>query len=363
MNDRARKLLSPIASFGLAAVLLYLALRSVSFAEVAEQLQGASWGWLIPMAVFTLLSHFIRAWRWTLLVDALPEAKGRHSSTRIAFYSIMIGYMVNYVTPRLGEIVRTVNLSRREKLSFSAVFGTVVIERVLDVVILALAMIATGFLLMDKADVVQSMLFDPIAARLPAWAWWSLLATGITGGLVGLYVLYRLHTAAKHAPPDTEPSKLMAMLFAFQAGIVSLFTAKKRGLLIGSTFLIWGLYVVMTHIPFFLFDLAEPYQITFADALCVMAIGALGILVPAPGGIGSYHYIVILALTTLYGIPQAAAAAYALLSHAGQMILYTVTGALSLGLQGLDLATLRADASQADANPATSMPQENTPSI
>ena len=185
MRPRLRRLLMQAGVFALAALLLYLALRGVDFAEVAEALRTAAYGWLVPLFLLTLLSHAIRAWRWTLLLDALPPdaptAAPRQASFKTAFNALMIGYMVNYVAPRVGEVVRTANLAVQERRTFGGVLGTVVVERILDVIVLLVGLASVFFLLLNQAETLEALFLAPLRSRLDALPLVVLLAVALLG--------------------------------------------------------------------------------------------------------------------------------------------------------------------------------------
>ncbi|MEO1076228.1 MAG: lysylphosphatidylglycerol synthase transmembrane domain-containing protein, partial [Bacteroidota bacterium] len=152
MSPRLKTVLTFGGSLVLGGGLLFVALRGVDFSAVGEALRTADYGWLVPLLAVSLLSHYARAWRWRLLLNVLPDepdtssdstltdlAKPR-ASTLQAFYATMIGYMVNQAAPRLGEPARAANLAAVTRHRFSSVFGTVVVERLVDVVVLLAAL-------------------------------------------------------------------------------------------------------------------------------------------------------------------------------------------------------------------------------
>jgi hypothetical protein len=102
----------------------------------------------------------------------------------------------------------------------------------------------------------------------------------------------------------------------------------------------WAGYLMMAYLPFLMLGLGEPYGIGVVDAWALMAIGALGLLVPSPGGLGSYHYITIQALVYLYDVPEVPAATYAVLTHAAQLVFYVLAGFVVLLYQGTGLDAL-----------------------
>lgn len=338
MSPRLRRLLAYGASFGLAGLLLWLALRNIDFSEIGEALRNADYRWLIPLAIVTLISHALRAWRWTLLLEALPERRSSQQPVSVlkAFYAVMIGYMVNYAAPRLGEVVRTANLAAQERLAFTSVLGTVVIERILDVVVLAVSILTVLYLLRDQLLALTG-LFESHLDALPV----GLLALGLLGlALIALLLVYAYRSLAHSGDPPGWFKKLQGILTAFRQGLATVIESDRRGALLWSTGAIWFCYVLMAYLPFVLFGMDVTYGITLGDAWCIMILGAIGVAIPSPGGAGTYHAITIATLVTLFQVDAAPAASYAILSHAGQMLLYIGVGALALVLQGGSLKDL-----------------------
>lgn len=345
MTPRTRKILAQVGSLALAGVLLYLALHGVDFSEVGATLRQANYWWLAPMAAVLLLSHWLRAWRWQVLLEALPpsrpEAGPQPVSRKTAFYSVMIGYMVNYAVPRLGEVARTANLATQEKLPFTGVLGTVVVERILDMLVLLLGLVTVFFLLFDRFAALQDLFVTPIQARLGEGSLWLLL-----GLLVVVTLLIVLIFARALRQKDSRMAKFWSQRIAplwisFKDGLATVLRSPRRLFLGGSTAGIWLCYLLAAYIPLLMFGLTEAYGISLLDAWSIMFLGAIGVAIPSPGGIGSFHYITIQTLVLLFGVDQASAATYAVFVHGGQLVLYVAVGALCLLLQGSSFGTLR----------------------
>ncbi|MEX0599473.1 MAG: lysylphosphatidylglycerol synthase transmembrane domain-containing protein [Rhodothermales bacterium] len=345
MSPRQRSLIAQIASFVLAGVLLYLSLRGVDFGAMLGALRRADYRWLVPLAGVALFSHWLRAWRWQVLIRALPDEEtasdGRPPTTGGAFSSLMIGYMVNYAAPRLGEIARTANLSARTHIGFSSLFGTVVVERILDVIVLALALASVFVLLIDRAATIDRLFLTPLTeqlGRIPAIA----LGAGIAVVAILVLLLYRTmlrRDASSGAPSWADRAR--PVLLSFRDGIATLVRSPERGTLVISTIGIWLFYTLMAYLPFVMLGMVDAYDLSFVDAWSIMILGAVGVAIPSPGGVGSYHYITIQSLVYLFAVSQEAAASYAVLSHAAQLVLYVATGAICLVLQGSSLHRLR----------------------
>ena len=338
MLPRTRTILVQAGSFLLAAVLLYLALRGVDFSILWETLKTAQYIWLLPLVAVVLVSHLIRAWRWQILLEALPERKDDERKGRVsiktAFYSLMIGYMINYVAPRIGELVRTGNLAAQEKLRFSSVFGTVVAERVLDVLVLLLAIASLFLVFFDQLAALDAFLIEPVTRRLGEGP-----ALGILLLIVGIFVVLGLIIRHLFRRQESRlrafwQDRLRPVLASFRDGLLTLWHSPRRLMIAVLTVAMWFLYLLMAYIPLLLLNMAGPWQLSLLDGWGLMVLGSLGIAVPSPGGTGSYHYITIQAMVYLFAVAQGPAAAYAILTHGAQMILYVVVGAACIMLQG-----------------------------
>ncbi|PQJ34039.1 hypothetical protein BSZ35_04905 [Salinibacter sp. 10B] len=356
MTSSLRRRLLQLGSFVLAGGLLALALYGMDVEEMWTAFRQADWRWLVPLVLLVLGSNLFRAWRWQVLIDALPTTPDltaldggdptTSNTLEASFSSIMIGYMVNYVAPRMGEVARTANMAARSDYRFSSLFGTVVSERIFDTAVLGAALLSAIALLFDRLSVLREQFLGP------AWTTLSSLPLGwIVGGAAGslllvggLAVLLQYSLSDEHsALAQFWANRVKPALLSFKGGMWTLITSSRRGAILVSTVGMWTGYLLMAYIPFRMLDLAAPYGIGLVDAWCLMAIGALGLLVPTPGGIGSYHYITTVALVHLYGVPEASAFTYAVLAHAAQFVFYIMTGGLALLYQGMGLAVLSPD--------------------
>ncbi|MEO0558220.1 MAG: lysylphosphatidylglycerol synthase transmembrane domain-containing protein [Bacteroidota bacterium] len=359
MSPRLKSGLAIAGSFLLGGGLLYLALRGADFAAVRDALRGGAWGWLVPLFVVSVASVAIRAWRWRLLLNALP---GKDTPTRppvtfeVTFVSVTIGYLVNYAAPRLGEFARAANVSTRSDRTFPAVFGTVVAERVLDVLTLGLALLLVAVLYGSRLDGIWAAFGEGIASALASI---PELSPGVILGLVlgGIAVLALVWAAVRRAQSGLG-GRLLGLADQFRQGIVALLRCRQRVALALSTLLMWGCYVLMADIPLRLLGLSATYGLSLLDAFALMAVGAVGMSLPSPGGAGSYHYATVLALTVLFGVAASPAAAYAVIGHAAQLLFYCVAGVAALLWQGTSLSAIRtsAESVQAAGSAPTSAP-------
>ncbi len=344
MSPKTRSIVAQAASFLLAGVLLYLALRGVDLHEVLAALENANYAWLLPLVAVALVSHVARAWRWRLFIKALPEVATddrKIVTMRGAFYSLMIGYMVNYAAPRLGEVARTANLTARSGISFSGIFGTVVVERILDVAVLAAGLVSVFLLLFDRFSTVDRLFIDPITSQLGRIPTLAIAVTVAVIAVLMVLVYRQVLRGEDSAFNRLWTDRAVPALSSFKSGLMTLLHSSDRVGIVVSTVLMWFLYLLMAYVPFIMLGMADTYDIDLLDAWSIMLLGTIGVAIPSPGGAGSYHYITIQTLVHLYGVDSAPAATYAVLVHAAQLVLYVLAGAICLMLQGSSIRALR----------------------
>ncbi|MEM1054314.1 MAG: lysylphosphatidylglycerol synthase transmembrane domain-containing protein [Bacteroidota bacterium] len=342
MSDRLKTTLTLTASFALGGGLLWLALRGIDLAVVGDALANARWIWALPLLVVVIASHALRAWRWQLLLGAMPGEQ-RPVGFGDAFASLLVGYLVNQALPRLGEIARAGNLASRTDHTFAGVFGTVVVERVLDVLTLLLALGSVVLLFGDRlGEITGSFLRNAEAglAALPVSApvlVLLLVAVGLGTLALGWLALTR------------GGDRVRGLVAGFRDGLVSLLRVRQRTGLVVSTLGIWVLYALGSYIPLRMLGFAETYSLGLVDAWALMNLGAIGMSLPSPGGTGSYHYVVVQTLVLLFAMSATAAASYAILTHAAQVLLLCLLGAAALLWQGTSLRSVTRSARESSA--------------
>ena len=378
MTTRLRTGLALAGSFALGGGLLYVALRGADLGAVARAIRDGAWGWMLPLALVTVLSVAARAWRWTLLLDTLPQADGTPQRDRtpfgVALSSVLIGYLVNLVVstplinepveagqpaigdlyspapfavPRLGEAVRAGNVAARRPLGFVAVAGTVVAERLLDVAMLAVALASVSLLFgarLGAVAVEAARGVERLVAGLPA-AVDVLLVAVVVAVVVAIAVLRVRTRRARSATPNTGRS----LAAQFRDGALTLVRTGRPGALTASTLVIWACYATMSYLPLRILGMEAAYGLGLIDAWALMTVGAVGMTLPAPGGAGSFHYATIQTLVLLFAVPVLPATSYAVLGHAAQLVFYAVAGAIALLVQGTGLRTATAVATAAGA--------------
>ena len=324
-------ILKYVLGLGLGVALLYFALSGVDFKEVRKGFAEANYVWVAIGLVLALFSHWFRALRWKMLY----KAAGHESNTLNLFASIMVGYMVNQAVPRAGEISRVTLASRTERIPLGVSFGTLVTDRIFDVIILgllALGVVVTQFdqinLIMEKAMAASQ---DPATPTADEGGGGGMLKWIILGamavGLVAFILLRKRIFATKIG------MRLQSFLLEMWKAVKSVRKMHNPLLFVFYTLAIWGCYILMTYLVFFALDGSA--NLPFMFALTVFTMGGIGMVLPSPGGIGTYHFAVIMAFVAYaaqLGMTEGAARSLgtniAFIIHTSQLIMMIVVGFL-----------------------------------
>jgi glycosyltransferase 2 family protein len=312
--------------FLITGLLIWFSLKGLTGEDKGEYLlktwRTADKGWLLLMALIAMLSHLLRAERWRMLLEP-PGYKGR---LNYSFLSLMVGYLVNLAIPRGGEVSRCYNLYKLEETPVEISFGTVVVERIVDLVCL-LALIAVAFFLE----------WDKLLAFLETLPLGSGESKGPT---VLIYVALGLIVVVGIIVWLVKTNKKLNAFFVktwygFKDGLLSIFKLKNKGLFIFYSLLIWVLYFFMSYTVILAFP--ETAHLGIEAVFSLFAIGSIAMAVPLPGGTGSYHVLVPQGLVFLYHVPQADAVAFTFIFHGWQTAILIAGGAISLIITSLIL--------------------------
>ena len=305
-----------VLSFVLAAVLVYFAFRTVNWAEFWNGLKETRWGYIVLFLIFSVLAIVFREERWRSIIKPIdPEVK------RVQVWdSINVGNIVNVVLPGAGEFVRCGYVTSK-KLTYDKALGTIVCERVCDFIAVFLMFagaLAAGW--RKWGDFFVEQIWSPAAGRMSFSLWW------IVGGVV--LALVAFFWAVFHWK-DTNRffGKIAGVLKGFGAGFAALGKMEHKWLFLLQTVAIWATYVLMTWAV--LKAIPALSDLNMADSLFVSAVGNIASVVPVPGGIGAYHYMIALTLQTLYGATWNMGILFATMSHEIHALLVIVLGIIS----------------------------------
>lgn len=316
----------------LAVFLLWLFLREADLGNVVAELKRADYRWVLAATTLTLLVTVHRAWRWHYLllpIKSIPLAP----LTATTF----MGWAFTALLPgRLGELARPVLLGRRVGISKTAAFATIVLERLFDLMSVLLILVAYLLFFPLPAGVGEDGTAIIAGMRLS-----GLIALG--GLMVAVVVLVGAQTMPRRTDAvlvkiaDRAPGKIGDYLLPIGRSFLTGFAGIKDPKLIVTiavhSLLIWFNILVTYYILFFAFDIDLPY---YAAMPLVVAV-VIGVLVPTPAAIGAFHTATLVALGTLWGVPNDQAVTYAIVCHAMIFVPITAIGILLLGREGLSV--------------------------
>ena len=259
------------------------------FQKVVTDFQGANYWWILMVLLAFTISNASRALRWRMLIRPL----GYKPRLANAFFATVLGYFANLALPRLGEIVRGATLSQYEKIQVEKVMGTIVADRVFDVISILLVTALAFLLAFDNIwQFVQENV--SLAGRLQH-AGSLILGMGVFAlAVIALAWLFRRRIASSklyHRVAD--------IAMGFWEGIKTVRQLDRPGLFLFHSLNIWLMYYLMTYLCFFAF---EPTSgLSPLAGLVVFVFGGWGIVIPSPGGMGTYHFLAQTALA-IYGV-------------------------------------------------------------
>ena len=320
MKKRTLNILKNLFFLLLGVALLWISFRNVDLQELWEGIKNANYSWIILAIACAIISHCFRALRWNLLIDAL-DYKTRFSTT---FYAVMIGYMANLVVPRMGEIARCGVLTKKEKIPFNALLGTVISERLFDLVVLILLLVTVILVQWQLLGDLVISWFNPLieSTTTKSVSLFIGLFVAFCLLLVTLWIFFR-----KKIQQTTVYQKIASLLLGLVDGMKTIKTMRRKGLFLFYTLMVWVFYVLMTWLPFYM--LPETSHLDLAAGITFLAIGSLGIVAPVPGGIGAYHFIGKTLLHGFYHISELGAISFVTITHAAQTLMQIVAGGLS----------------------------------
>jgi len=309
--------------------ILWLITRNQDMSKIWYEFTHAKIGWIILALISGIVSHIVRAVRWNFLIAPLGETP-KLSTT---FYAQMTGYLANLAVPRLGEITRCGTLARHSKIPFNALAGTVVAERIFDVIcLLVLIFLTIVFQFTFLKEFLSKYVFDPLLVLLSGNTW--LLIVIFLSGLI-LFALFMRYLQSVNREHQSFSAKLKRQILGFWKGFISLALIQNKIWFLFLSIVIWALYFLTVYLCFF--ALPGTSSLGVADGFTILVMGSLGVVAPVPGGVGTYHFIVITTMTELLSVNIAAATSYAYISHAAQMVTVLLLGGLSWLMLSLNL--------------------------
>ena len=303
--------------FGAGVTIFWLIYKDLDIGMLRSVLKNdLNYTWVWISLVIGILSHISRSIRWIYLIEPMGIKPGLKNT----FMSVMFGYLMNLVLPRMGEISRCGAMAKYEKVPFMKLVGTVVTERIIDVIVLLLFTLIA--LLSQFGLIVQLFRNNPAmkenALRMVTSPW--LIISFLL--IILLLILFRKRIARTQLFRKMEQT-----LGHLREGLMSVKYVRKKGAFIFHSVLIWFLYFLMLYCSFFAFDFTSGLS-PFA-ALTTFVMGSFGMIAPVQGGLGTWHFMTKESLA-LYGISNENGIIFAFVAHFVNTLLVIVLGLISM---------------------------------
>ncbi|WP_372753790.1 lysylphosphatidylglycerol synthase transmembrane domain-containing protein [Labilibaculum sp.] len=307
--------------FSISSFLFWYVYRGQNTTEILFTLKNeVNYYWIFLSLFCGLLSHISRTIRWNMLIESL----GKKPRTINTFLAVMVGYFANLALPRMGEISRCGLISKYENISFTKLVGTVVLERVLDIMMLIVFLLIA---LSTQFSVISHFFSNnpEVSTKLS-----KIFASTNTLYVVAT-ILIAIWFLRKKFKNTSIFIKIDQTISNFMAGFRAIKALDHKIYFILHTVFIWIMYYLMTYICFFSFGFTS--NLPAIAGLTVFVMGAFGMVAPVQGGIGAWHFMVI--GTLLVYLPEVSnienmSKSFALVVHGSQTAMIIILGSLSV---------------------------------
>ena len=288
-------------------ILVWYSLSQISIEELLQYFKKADYSWVLFGVVLGILSHLSRAYRWKFMIQPMGY-KLRFPNSIMA---VMAAYLVNYTIPRAGEVTRASIITNYEKVPFEKGFGTIVAERIADLLVMMLIILTTLFLEFEFIYEFFAQRFDPYKI---------VIASVVLVIITLIFVFFVKRSSSAFA------IKIKTFINGLIEGVLTIFKMKQKWAFIFHTFFIWAMYVLMFYVTSF--SIEETSNIPFA-AILIGFISASFSIAATNGGIGSYP-VAVFAAFSIFGIAKEPSIAFGWIMWSSQTLMIIVFGGLSL---------------------------------
>lgn len=313
MKTTVGNILKIVLPLLLGGAILYWMYRDFDLASVMDVMRSdMAWGWMLLSFPFGILAQMLRGWRWRQTLEPL----GEHTRSSTCINAVFLSYAVSLVIPRIGEFMRCGVLKQKDGTSFAKALGTVVTERAIDSLVVAVVTSLTLLFAMSTFGTFFHQTGTSMESLLGSFSLTGYLVTAVcaVAALVLLYLLLRRLSIY---------DKVKATLTGIWQGIISLKDVSNLPLFICLTVGIWLSYFLHYYLTFFCFPFTE--HLGLGCAMVTFVVGSIAVVVPTPNGAGPWHFAV-KTMLILYGVADEEALYFVLIVHSVQTLLVVALG-------------------------------------
>lgn len=317
MPIKPKDLLKFTIALSFSGAIFWFVYKDFNFSEAKSTFAKFDYRWVILSIFLSLFSHLLRALRWGQLL----EASGRKSSLTINYYAVMIGYLANTVFPRLGEITRCGIVNKKEGIPMTFAVGTVLTERLIDLLVLLLLTLLTFFLEFERLNGYFASGFENFSTVLFNYWWIALLLISISTWAFWFFIL------SSRKSKNQWIEKIRMIITQLYSGVLSVTKIKRPVLFWANTLGIWVLYFLTLYV--ITFGSEETSALGPLAGLSILVMGSFGMAAPTANGVGTFHAFVA-GILILYGLPESEGKIFALILHSSQLFTVVIFGIISL---------------------------------
>jgi uncharacterized membrane protein YbhN (UPF0104 family) len=324
MKKRISLILQYLFFLGLGVFLVWWSVKDIDnekWMEIRHALKNARFYLAIPVFIILLLSHFVRALRWRLLMEPLGYMPDKYNT----FFAVLIGYLANQAFPRLGEVLKCTLLARYEKIPADKLVGTIILERLIDAISLLLVFAITLAIQPGLYSRLVENVFNLEGGGEPGKPAGSIIGLVIIAIIAVSITLWMIIRKKTFRDLGIAVRKIGHRIWQ---GLSAIRHLKKKGAFLLLTLVLWCLYLSGGYIGFLALQETQHYGIK--EAFTVLSAGSIGMII-TPGGIGAYAYL-IEATMQLYGLQQSIAVAFGWLLWIAQTVIILLGGLVSFGV-------------------------------
>ena len=291
--------------------------------QIVADIKRANYLWVILPSIIGIVSNYFRSQRWRLLLRPL----GYNPSMFNTFFSLMIMYFLNIFFPRLGEVSRCGVLSRYENVPMDKAIGTMVLERIVDVLCLGIILLVLVTTQSDKFWALKAEISTKSQELAGKYSISDTVKFSVFAGVILAvisFLAYRIRKQGLNALVSDGKERAIGMI----RGIISIKDIGNPWEFVFDTVMIWVCYFSMGYVGFFMFP--ETAHLPMIAAFMCLAFSAVAFSL-TPGGLGLYPIFMQL-VVNVYGVAGSAALSYGLVSWSAQTASVLLGGVLSLVL-------------------------------